>query len=230
MPALRQASAQDFARLATLSIGSPSGTTATARLLWALWLALIAIALADALFLAAYLHGVFDTYLWFDEDGPVEDLQAVVLVVATLVALWWSFSQKREGRIIDLGLAAMFLASFVRELDLRETGAPDWLVWPFYGTGQNVVIVAIFGLYALLPLRHWRALPDIVRAFLHPRTLLYLFAGIVLLSSGLAEASEKRFGYQAEVLEEWLELNGYVIFLLAVTLFPYPDRARQPRA
>lgn len=188
--------------------------------------ALIVLAMADVLFLAAFAAGIFDTVHGFDEDGPIEDLQVVVLVGAAAVSTWWAFRQKREGRIIGSFLLAMFLASAWREMELRGTGAPEWLVWMFYGTGQHVCIVAIFAVFLVTQIRRWRELPRLAIALLQPRTLIYLFAGLVLLSSAIAEIAEKRFGNPAEVFEEWLELNGYLLFLLSVWFFPYLDLRR----
>jgi hypothetical protein len=189
-------------------------------------IALLLLALADVLYLIGFAAGIFDTVHWFDEDGPIENLQIMVLAVATLVSAWMALRQKREGRILCWFLFAMFLASCWREMELRGTAAPEWLIWMFYGTGQHVFIVAIFSFFLLTQFRHWRALPRIAIALLQPRTLLYLGAGAVLLSSGIAELAEHRFGVAAEDFEEWLELNGYLLFLLAVWVFPYRDLER----
>ena len=187
-------------------------------------LCILLLALANLAFLAAFVDGVFNAVHWFDEDGPAELLQAFVLLAGGGVALRQGLREQREGRIIDVGIAAMLLASFVREFELRGTGAPDWLVRPFWGTGQNIVILAIFAAFALTYVRRWREIPVIVRALLTPRTALYLFAAAVLLLSGIAEGSEGYFGNPAEVAEEWLELNGYLLFLAAIAFYPYRDR------
>lgn len=189
-------------------------------------LALIVLALADVLYLLAFALGAFDSVRWFDEDGPIENVQVVVLVVAAAVSTWWAMRQKREGRAIGLFLLAMFLACAWREMELRGTGAPEWLIWMFQGTGQHIFIAAIFAVFLATQLRRWHDLPRLAIAFLQPRTLLYLFAGLVLLSSAIAEIAEKRFGNPAEDFEEWIELNGYLLFLLTSWFFPYLDLKR----
>jgi hypothetical protein len=210
----------------SISIEQPYVATRGVSSSRAFWFGVLLLALADIIFLAAFFAGFFEIHHWFDEDGPIEDLQVVVLAVAFLVAAWSATSQSREGRIIGFGLTAMFLASCWREMELRGTGAPDWLIWMFYGTGQHIFIAAIFLVFIVTQMRRWRELPRLAIALLRPRTLLYLVAGLMLLSSVIAEISEKRFGNPAEVLEEWIELNGYVLFLLTVWFFPYLDLKR----
>jgi hypothetical protein len=185
--------------------------------------ALVALALVDILFLVAFAAGVFDAVHWFDEDGPIENVQVVVLALAALVSARAALRQRREGRIVCWFLFAMFLTSCWREVELRGTTAPEWLIWAIYGIGQHVFIAAIFAVFLVTQLLHWRDLPRIMIALMQPRTLFYLAAGIVLLSSGIAEIAEHRYGMAAEHFEEWLELNGYLLFLLAVWVFPYRD-------
>src|SRR5262249_29823854 len=129
-------------------------------------LGVIVLGLADILFLAAFATGVFDRVHWFDEDGPIENVQVVVLAIAALVSMWRASRQKREGRVIDLFLLAMFLACAWRETELRGTEAPEWLIWMFYGTGQTVFIVAIFATFLATQIRHWRDLPRLAIALL----------------------------------------------------------------
>jgi len=186
-------------------------------------IALGLLALADIFYLIAFAAGAFDGVHWFDEDGLIENAQVVVLAIAAFFSARAALRQRREGRIICWFLFAMFLTCCWREMELRGTAAPEWLIWMFYGTGQSVFIVAIFSVFLITQLRHWRALPRIATALLQPRTLLYLAAGIVLLSSGIAEVADHRYGVPAENFEEWLELNGYLLFLLAVWAFPYLD-------
>jgi hypothetical protein len=197
-----------------------------ARGYWPLALALF---IVDLAFLAAFLAGFFETHHWFDEDGPIENLQALVVLVAFVLSLWQARGERREGRVILLGLAAMYLACCVREVELRNTGAPDWLAWPTYGAGQNVVIIAIFAAFALYLLKRRRVVPAAMRVLLAPRCGFYLVAAAVLFASGIAEAVERSFGEPAEILEEWLELNGYLLFLLASLFFPYKDRLPSSR-
>ncbi len=207
----------------TLSYERPYEDAADREMPRAFQIALIVIALADILFLVAFVTGVFDTHHWFDEDGPVEDLQVAILALAAFFSARWAFRQKREGRIICFFLFAMFLACCVREMEFRGTGAPDWLVWPFYGTGQDIFIAMIFVVFLATQIRRWRELPRLVIAFLQPRTFFYLAAGIILISSMFAEMAEKRFGNPAEDIEEWMELNSYLLFMLGAWFLPYVD-------
>ena len=114
-------------------------------------------------------------------------------------------------------------------MELRGTLAPEWLVWMFYGTGQHVFIVAIFAVFLFTQLRHWRELPRLAVAMLRPRTLFYLGAGIVLLSSGIAEIAEHRYGMAAENFEEWLELAACCSCSHAVCALPRSAAGRGGR-
>ena len=197
---------------------------ASGRTLRAFWLFLLVIALADIAFVAAFTGGFFETHLWFEEDGPVEDLQAVALAVAALVAAWHALTQRREGHIVSFGIVAVFLACCVRELEFRNTAAPDWLIWLFHGTGQNIFIVTIFAVFAVCYVRRWRELPAIISILWQRRTAFYIAAGVLLLVSSAVEATERQFHIHLESIEEWLELNGYLLFLLATWFLPYNDR------
>jgi hypothetical protein len=206
-----------------VSVGQPYDVTVGADPARPYKIALIVLALADILYLIAFALGVFDSVGWFDEDGPIEDMQVVVLAIAAAVSAGWAFRQKREGRIISYFLFAMFVACCWREMDLRGTTAPEWLIWMFHGTGQHVFIAAIFAVFLVTQVRHWAELPRLVIATLQPRSLLYVAAGAVLLSSGIAEIAELHYGMAVENFEEWLELNGYLLFLFAAYVFPYRD-------
>jgi hypothetical protein len=187
-------------------------------------LALIVVAVANAIFVVAFFGGFFATNPWlFYEDGPLENLQAVALVVAAFVTLGYGLREEREGRIIGVGLAAVFLACAVRELELRGLGLSDALAWFFHGVGQNVTIVAIFALYAICYARRWREIPSVVRALLQPRTIFYIAGVVILLLSSVAESLHQ------QVLEEWLEFDGYVVLLLAGVFLPYRDRPHMNR-
>jgi hypothetical protein len=178
---------------------------------------------ADIGFLIALFADVFPP--WFEEDGPIENLQVVVLAAAAVVAAWHAMTRQREGRTIAVGLAATFLACCVREIEFRGTPAPEWLIWIFHSTGQNIVIATIFILLAAYAWPRRRQLPAIVACILQRRTAIYLAATLVLLLSSVAE-SKRPFGTPPESIEEWLELNGYLLLLLAIWFFPYED-ARQ---
>jgi hypothetical protein len=188
-------------------------------------LALLLLAAVNTAYLAAFFTGFFLTQRWlFRENGLVEDLQVASLVAASLAAARGASQQRSEGRIVGAGLAALFFASAVREVELRGLGLPDGLVWFFHGDGQNVSIAAIFAVYFACYVRRWREAPGVVGSLLQPRTLFYVGAWSIVVLGSVAEASGEVLGKSTKVLEEWLELNGYILLFLAALFFPFRDR------
>jgi hypothetical protein len=131
-----------------------------------------------------------------------------------------ALSRQGAARTMAWGLAALSMAMCVRELDLRGSMAPDWLAVPTYEPGQTVVILIILAAFFFHALRHVRQFGEIVGFLLTPRTAAYVAAGALLVISGIAEHAHA-LGAYAIVVEEWLELAGFVLFVLAGVYFPY---------
>lgn len=114
---------------------------------------------------------------FFAENGPVEDAQALLLVAAGAVFALTAFASARPAeRAVLLAAALVMFAMADREMDLRHTGLPGWLVFAVTGWLPHVLLGAL----ALFTLLYYRgALRGI------PQALCRRFAGWAGLAMAL---------------------------------------------
>ncbi len=181
-----------------------------------------ALAVATAAVIAGTVAGALPSpaSAFYDENGPLEDTQAVLLAATAAMFACQALARRSGARVVAWALAALAVSFCVRELDLRGSTAPDWLAAPTYEPGQTIVILIISTAFCFHALRQRHHLREAVMLLVAPRTAIYFAAGVVLLVSGVAEHAHS-LGAYAEVLEEWLELDGFAMLLLAGLFFPY---------
>ena len=170
-------------------------------LLFALWA-------AQAVFFAGNV-------LMYDEDGPIELLQACLLAMASGVWLLTAFQEKRTDRLVVLFCALLCYGFFLRELDVEDFNLPDIVLFMGAGIGRNLSL-----LFALLAMAIYAALTGLPRhvktaiGFSRSREGLLLVAGGVCMLLG--DAFEKTAAFEHFVFfEEIAELFGYTLILLS---------------
>ncbi|MGP3789680.1 hypothetical protein [Pseudomonas sp. B392_1p] len=180
--------------------------------------------MASTLILSAFLilslwacHAVFvnNNVTVYDENGPIETLQAGLLAMASFVYLMAAFYGKRPDRLVLLFCSLLCYGFFLRELDVEDFNLPDIVIFIGAGIGRNVSLLLallVICVYAGLSgfSRHYKAGIQFARS----RGGALLVAGGVFMLLG--DVFEKTSALEHYVLfEEIAELLGYTLILLS---------------
>lgn len=172
------------------------------------WTAFAAGVTIVALAIGSMLHGIEADDWFFVENGPIEMLEALVLVFS-LVPLTAAFL-KTEGwvSLACIGLAAVVWVMIMRELP-RCGGAyspdnfciPRHAKNPLYALGPMLAVIAV-----------WRRRPRLEYSV---RAMLFggLWAWPVLLTAAILSGGQAAEKLHYPQVEEMLELGGYVVLI-----------------
>lgn len=175
-------------------------------------LLLLAILIVDAALLAAWWAG-YDIAL-SKEHSALEMVQLLVLLPA-FALFWLGWRHGREAEQTASGALAMLVAAaFVRELDVKTLGGPEWFRWLSHHGLQEILLVAMTLpiLWFLAQRRHhWR---DLLRLLIAPAAIPLFVAGILLV---VAVQFDREIAVNAGLRfwEEFIELNGYMFLVLS---------------
>lgn len=175
-------------------------------------LIILAIALIDATFLAAWWAGYGPALS--KEHSNLEHVQLVILLPAfALYFLGWRYGHEEE-KTASCALAALVAAFFVRELDVKTLGGPDWFRWLSHHGLQEILLLAMtlpILWYLARRRHHWRGL---LRLALAPAAIPLYMAGVLVIvgfefDRDIVVNAELRFW------EEFIELNAYLFLVLS---------------
>jgi hypothetical protein len=131
-------------------------------LLWAAWVAL-------------HIFGIRLAH----ENGPMENQQAACLGIAAILFLACAFRiTPSAGKLVMLSLGLFCLMFMVRELELKQTRAPAWLITLLDGKVRNAWLGV---LWCVLLVVGWRERTAIWRCFV---TWLRSPAGWIMVAAG----------------------------------------------
>lgn len=169
--------------------------------------------------LSAVIFG-FGNLHWTYENGRIETLQIVILLLLMLLFLRDARWAGGPLRTLYLALALLCLTGAAREVDPRGTFLPQGAVEWIRNGGQNGIMGAIAAALVLLLLAKWRHWSEILRLLLAPRSMIYAGAACLLLVGEYADSWLKPYGDTAAAIEELSELNGLLLFLWAAIILP----------
>ena len=170
-------------------------------------LLLLVILLVNAVLLAAAWAG-HDIAL-SKEHSALEFTQLVALLPA-FVLFWLGWRHGHEAEKTASGALAMLtVAMFVRELDVKTLGGPEWFRWLSHHGLQEILLVGMtlpILWYLARRRHHWRGL---MRLLFSPAAIPLFISGILLL---IAVEFDREIATTAHLRfwEEVLELNGYL--------------------
>jgi hypothetical protein len=155
-----------------------------------------------------------------DENDLIEDLQAFALGAATLVHAWRFFHAEKKSMhwLIHGGLALLMYSFLMRELEIRELDAAGELFWHRVETGLRFIGWTAWVVYLAC------LTPRLRDFFRHAGTIARLPATVLaLLGAAFMVAGwpfDKEVFHSLSVatsafMEETLELNGYLLLLVA---------------
>lgn len=190
------------------------GSTATgrdnARLV--LLLLLVAMAIIDAAVLAAWWAGY--AVALSKEHSILEFVQLLVLLPA-FALFWrgWRYGEEAE-QTASGALAILVAAAFVRELDVKTLGGPDWFRWLSHHGLQEILLVAMTLPILWYLARRWYQWQGLLRLSFAPAAIPLYIAGILLL---VAVQFDREIAVNAELRfwEEVIELNGYMFLVIS---------------
>lgn len=160
-----------------------------------------------------------------DENGLYENIQLILIAFAFVLALVNAASHKSKTVIyISVGFALLSFAFFLRELELRGSDFPDWLIYISSPTGSAVMTALVFLpfiLYSSYQLKFaWQSSLCFMKSAYFLMMLLaagFLFAGGVFDRGWISDE-------YALFFEEFFETAGY--YTMAWTLFKMTPKLR----
>lgn len=173
---------------------------------------ILAMALINAALLAAWWAGYGPALS--KEHSILEYVQLLVLLPGfALFLLGWRHGDE-EKKTASGALAMLVAAAFVRELDVKTLGGPDWFRWLSHHGLQEILLVAmtlpILWYLARRPHQWW----GLIRLALAPAAIPLYIAGILLV---VAVEFDRDIAVNADLRfwEEFIELNGYMFLVLS---------------
>ncbi len=154
-----------------------------------------------------------------EENGVLENLQALVIAAALLVYLLAFHDGSRATRPLAVLFAFVCFCFFFREVDFRVLDVPGWVVNVTSGYIRDLLFLGLLAL--LLIFLYWRrdSLPGFFR-FLCSRLSvpLYLCAALLILGDVLEGGGLLRVA-PTKFWEEFAEVNAYFALFMAALCF-----------
>ncbi|MFY0614585.1 MAG: hypothetical protein JXQ99_23850 [Hyphomicrobiaceae bacterium] len=149
------------------------------------------------------------------EDGVLETLQVLLAVSAASVFVFVAFEGKGPVASSATALAAIAIIATMREIDVRRIVVPDWMmIWansPFRDTTVAVLLllVLVYLWFRREDFGGWSSM------LLSPSAWPLWLSGILLTSSLTLDGGKVISGELGVVVEEFVELNGFMLLLIA---------------
>lgn len=164
------------------------------------------------------------------ENGLYETLQLILIALAFVLALINALTHKQTKLIyISIGFALLSVGFFLRELELRETELPSWLIYMSSPTGSAIITTLIFLPFIFYTLRHlvfaWQSSLCFMKSQYFWMMLLaagFLFTGGVFDREWLTDEYSLFF-------EEYFETAGYYTLLWALFKMTPQQRTHDAR-
>jgi hypothetical protein len=155
-----------------------------------------------------------------DENGPVENSQTLFLGIASLVYLSTAVLSTGLERMLFAGLALLAVSLLLREVDVRGLDLNPVVASMVNGLGRNLLLGSMWlALLIACALRARRLLTVFLAWVKTPAGNAIVLAGALLVLGRPFDG--KVFGLPvstAQLCEELLEVNGYMLVLLSSIL------------
>jgi len=166
----------------------------------------------------SYLVVILDKDTIYAENGLLENLQVLTLLVSCITFFTPVINQKRKDKSMLLFFSLLSLAFILREVDVERLDVPSILIFLGSGVGRNTLLslgfIAII-IYAVLNFTHHKKLAKLF--FSSRGGVLLIFAGIFLITGDRFEHHGPKDLHV--FIEEMFELLGYVFMLVAALTF-----------
>lgn len=179
------------------------------------WLSLLILGLFLAVTLW-YAHSVFvlNNAAVYSENGPLENLQASVLAITTLIFLAPLALNKPQMKLIFVSCSWLCFSFVLRELDVERFNVPDALKFIGSGAGRNAMLALGFTALLVLAVAKFAYYRKAVIVFLRSMPgILLVLAGIFLVTGEVFEKNHSII--HNAFYEEVFELLGFCLMLLS---------------
>ncbi len=168
--------------------------------------------------LVSYLVIWLDMSLLHEENGLLENLQVILLVMTIAVFFQQLYLRRNFHRVFPLAGSFLCLVFILRELDVEKLDVPQIFILLGSGSGRNI-LMAVLGLalfaYAL---RNFRAIRLFLPKFFYETSSLTILVGLLfLVSGGLFDKGSITTVYY-QFFEEILEVTGYYLMFAGAVI------------
>ncbi len=173
---------------------------------------------------AAYSVFHYNHVYIYAENGLIENMQACILAIASIVYLAAVLGKMSE-KLIILFCSLLCLSFFLREVDVERFDIPYALIFIGSGAGRNTILTAAFVaifIYAGLKHSHYK---KAAVEFAKSRPGWLLMAGGAFLLTGYFFEKNYAILHHHVFFEEINELFGYVLILLSsIAAKTFPEK------
>lgn len=158
----------------------------------------------------------------FRENGPMENFQAALMVLAAFIFMVTAFGQRDRGKqVLYCGLLLLSVTFFIMEVDVRRSGNVAVIFW-LRGFVRDLWLSAVWGLAAILFLMERRATWSAFLGWLFTRAgvLMMLSGGFWVLAGCVDKLAGAILGPFKLMVEETVEVNA-ALFLFASAFLSY---------
>ncbi|MGB5157203.1 MAG: hypothetical protein WBN77_07170, partial [Desulfobacterales bacterium] len=148
------------------------------------------------------------------ENGPIESMQAYLLVTACVIYLATAVLGKRLERLIPLFCSLLCYSFVLREVDVETFNIPNALKFIGSGVGRNTTIAIAFLAIVYVALKNYLYYKRAVVSFIKSRSGVLLMAGGAFLFIGSFFEKNESIIYHV-LFEEMAEISGYFFILLS---------------
>ena len=183
------------------------------RRLAAPWLVVLLVADLAAI---GYGFGADELLAVAYENGPVENMQALAILLSCGVYLWIALRGKRTA-LTAASLSLLCLSLLLRELDIDHPslGVSYVIIFFVQGGGRNALLPALWALVLLFAARNFRRNKALMISYAKTTSGLLLIAAGGVTALGWIFDHLTPIGALSMFCEEFIEMNGYALLLLA---------------
>ena len=183
------------------------------RRLAAPWLAVLLFADLAAL---GYGFGADELLAVAYENGPVENMQTLAILLSCGLYLWIALREKRTA-LTAATLSLLCLSLLLRELDIDHPslGVSYVIIFFVQGGGRNAMLPALWALLIMFAVRDLRRNTILMTSYLKSTSGLLFIAGGGVTALGWIFDHLTPIGALSMFCEEFIEMNGYALLLLA---------------
>jgi len=161
---------------------------------------------------AVFQHNLIQIY---SENALIENIQALILAITSMVYLANATLGKRSDKLIMLFCSVLCLSFLLRELDVERLAVPQLLITLGSGMGRTVILTLAFFAILSYGLLNFSYYMQAALAFTRSKAGWALFAGGALLITGeIFERSGSLIEHHV-FFEELGELWGYSLILVS---------------
>ena len=158
-----------------------------------------------------YMHNQTSLYA---ENGILENIQALVLMISCIIFILPVIYQKREDKFILLFFSLLCFSFFLREVDVEDFNLPSILIFIGSGIGRNIMLTVGFLALFMNFYKNRESYKKLIRVFSFSNEGLLILQSAVFLFIGRYFETKILMPHHV-FLEEIFELFGFLSLLFA---------------